>query len=50
MNNRRYENLSNESLNLIVGKYGKLPEIEPDLLKRAKSIDIDGDNYEMKMN
>ena len=47
MSSRRYENLSNESLNLILGKYGKLPgEIEPDLLKRAESIGIDGDSYD----
>ena len=25
MNSRRYENLSNESINLVLGKYGKLP-------------------------
>ena len=47
MNSRRYENLSNESLNLILGKYGKLPgEIEPDLLRRAKSIGVDVDSYD----
>ena len=47
MSSRRYENLSNESLNLILGKYGKLPgEIEPDLLKRAESIGVDGDSYD----
>ena len=46
MSNRRYENLSNESLNLILGKYGKLPgEIEPDLLKKAESIGVDSDSY-----
>ena len=45
-NSKRYENLSNESLNLILGKYGKLPgKIEPDLLRRAKSIGIDSDSY-----
>ena len=38
MSSRRYENLSNESLNLILGKYGKLPgDIQPDLLKKAQS-------------
>ena len=47
MSSRRYENLSNESLNLILGKYGKLPgEIEPDLLRRAESIGADGDSYD----
>ena len=47
MSSRRYENLSNESLNLILGKYGKLPgEIEPDLLRRAESIGLDGDSYD----
>ena len=46
MSSRRYENLSNESLNLILGKYGKLPgEIEPDLLKKAESIGVDSDSY-----
>ena len=46
MSSRRYENLSNESLNLILGKYGKLPgEIEPDLLRRAESIGLDSDSY-----
>ena len=46
-NSKRYENLSNESLNLILGKYGKLPgKIEPDLLRRAKSIGIDSDSYD----
>ena len=38
MNSRRYENLSNESINLVLGKYGKLPgDIEPELLSKAKS-------------
>jgi oxaloacetate decarboxylase alpha subunit len=47
MSSRRYENLSNESLNLILGKYGKLPgEIEPDLLRRAESIGVDSDSYD----
>ena len=46
-NSKRYENLSNESLNLILGKYGKLPgKIEPDLLRRAKSVGIDSDSYD----
>ena len=41
MSSRRYENLSNESLNLILGKYGKLPgDIQADLLKKAQSIGI----------
>ena len=45
MSSRRYENLSNESLNLILGKYGKLPgEINSELLKKAKSIGIE-DNH-----
>ena len=47
MSSRRYENLSNESLNLILGKSGKLPgEIEPDLLRRAESIGVDSDSYD----
>jgi oxaloacetate decarboxylase alpha subunit len=38
MYSRRYENLSNESINLVLGKYGKLPgDIEPELLAKAKS-------------
>ena len=42
MSSRRYENLSNESLNLILGKYGKLPgDIQVDLLKKAQSIGIE---------
>ena len=45
MSSRRYENLSNESLNLILGKYGKLPgEINSELLKKAQSIGIE-DNH-----
>jgi oxaloacetate decarboxylase alpha subunit len=42
MSGRRYENLSNESLNLILGKYGKLPgEIDPELLSKAKTKGIE---------
>ena len=42
MSSRRYENLSIESLNLILGKYGKLPgDIQADLLKKAQSIGIE---------
>ena len=42
MSSRRYENLSNESLHLILGKYGKLPgDIQADLLKKAQSIGIE---------
>ncbi len=42
MSSRRYENLSNESLNLILGKYGKLPgDIQTDLFKKAQSIGIE---------
>jgi len=38
MNSRRYENLSNESINLVLGKYGKLPgDIEPESLAKAKN-------------
>ena len=45
MSSRRYENLSNESLNLILGKYGRLPgEINSELLKKAESIGIE-DNH-----
>ena len=36
----RYKNLSNESINLIKGNYGKLPgEIKEDLKKRVDSLD-----------
>ena len=42
MSSRRYENLSNESLNLILGKYGELPgDIQPELLKKAQSAGIE---------
>ena len=42
MSSRRYENLSNESVNLILGKYGKLPgDIQPELLKKAQSAGIE---------
>ena len=56
MSSRRYENLSNESLNLILGKYGKLPgDIQTDLLKKAQSIgieesDLDEDEIEKISN
>ena len=40
----RYKNLSNESINLIKGNYGKLPgEIKEDLKKRVDSLDEVGD-------
>ena len=42
MSSRWYGSLSNESLNLILGKYGKLPgDIQTDLLKKAQSIGIE---------
>ena len=47
MSSRRYENLSNESLNLILGRYGKLPgEIDSDLLAQAESIGIEEMNLD----
>jgi oxaloacetate decarboxylase alpha subunit len=47
MSGRRYENLSNESLNLILGKYGKLPgEIDPELLSKAKTKGIEDTGVE----
>ena len=47
MSSRRYENLSNESLNLILGRYGKLPgEIDSDLLTQAESIGIEEMNLD----
>ena len=40
MDGLRYKNLSNESINLIKGNYGKLPgEIKEDLKKRVDSLD-----------
>lgn len=40
----RYKNLSNESINLIKGNYGKLPgEIKEDLKKRVDSLDAAGE-------
>ena len=47
MSSRRYENLSNESLNLILGRYGKLPgKIDSDLLAQAESIGIEEMNLD----
>ena len=47
MSSRRYENLTNESLNLILGRYGKLPgEIDSDLLAQAESIGIEEMNLD----
>ena len=47
MSSRRYENLSNESLNLILGRYGKLPgEIDSDLLAQAEAIGIEEMNLD----
>ena len=40
----RYKNLSNESINLIKGNYGKLPgKIKEDLKKRVDSLDAAGE-------
>ena len=45
MSSRRYENLSNESLNLILGKYGQLPgHVQSELLVKAKAIGIEENN------
>ena len=42
MSATRYENLSNESINLITGKYGELPgKISPELLLKAKSLVVE---------
>lgn len=47
MSSRRYENLTNESLNLILGRYGKLPgEIDSALLAQAESIGIEEMNLD----
>ncbi len=44
MDGLRYKNLSNESINLIKGNYGKLPgEIKEDLKKRVDSLDAVGE-------
>ena len=44
MDGHRYKNLSNESINLIKGNYGRLPgEIKEDLKKRVDSMDEVGD-------
>jgi len=45
----RYKNLSNESINLIKGNYGKLPgEIKEDLKKRVDSLDEVGEVLDPK--
>jgi oxaloacetate decarboxylase alpha subunit len=45
MSSRRYENLSNESLNLILGKYGQLPgNVQSELLVKAKAIGTEENN------
>ena len=42
MGNVRYENLSNESKNLLLGKYGDLPgEVNIDLYNKAKETSTD---------
>ena len=42
MSATRYENLSNESINLITGKYGELPgKISPELLSKAESLVVE---------
>ena len=42
MSSTRYENLSNESINLITGKYGELPgKISPKLLSKAESLVVE---------
>ena len=42
MSSNRYENLSNESINLITGKYGELPgKIASELLLKAKSLVVE---------
>ena len=47
MSSRRYENLTNESLNLILGRYGQLPgEIDSALLAQAESIGIEEMNLD----
>ena len=42
MSSRRYENLTNESIRLILGRYGNLPgEINSELLTKAHAADIE---------
>ena len=42
MSSRRYENLTNESIRLILGRYGNLPgEINSELLAKAHAADIE---------
>ena len=54
MGNVRYENLSNESKNLLLGKYGDLPgEVNIDLYNKAKETSTDletGQEVEDEMN
>ena len=48
MNSTPYENLSNESINLILGKYGKLPgDINPELLAKARSKVVAGEEKDL---
>ena len=48
MNSMPYENLSNESINLILGKYGKLPgDINPELLAKARSKVVAGEGKDL---
>ena len=48
MNSMPYENLSNESINLILGKYGKLPgDINPELLAKAKDKAVAGEEKDL---
>tara|TARA_B100000965_G_scaffold50469_1_gene37173 strand:+ start:66 stop:1427 length:1362 start_codon:yes stop_codon:yes gene_type:complete len=48
MNSSPYENLSNESINLILGKYGKLPgDINPEVLAKAKTKAITSEEKEL---
>ena len=48
MNSMPYENLSNESINLILGKYGKLPgEINPELLAKARNKAVAGEEKDL---
>ncbi len=48
MNSTPYENLSNESINLILGKYGKLPgDINPELLAKARSKAVAGEEKDL---
>tara|TARA_Y100001970_G_scaffold253905_1_gene329135 strand:- start:8784 stop:10145 length:1362 start_codon:yes stop_codon:yes gene_type:complete len=47
IDNHRYKNLSNESINLIRGNYGQLPgDIKEDLLKKVEKLELEGESID----